>query len=80
MVLHIKMGLPLKGKTEIQKKSYLLQMKFFCKTLVCGINREFSAFPKLNNPKLFGRIATNLYGKLFVIFWVTYHMWQVSDI
>jgi len=48
------------SKTEIQKKSYLLQMKFFCKTLVCRINREFSAFPKLKNPKLFGRIATNL--------------------
>lgn len=80
MVLHIKMGLPLKSKTEIQKKSCLLQRKFFCKTLVCGINREFSAFLKLKNLKLFGKIASNLYGKLFVIFWVTYHMWQVSDV
>lgn len=50
------------------KENYLLPMKFFCKTLVCGINRKFSSFLKLNNPKLIGRITMNLYGKLFEIF------------
>lgn len=68
IISHAKMGLPLKDKTEIQKQRYLLQVKYFCKILVCGIKREFSAFPKLKNPELFGKIDKNIHGKLFVLF------------
>lgn len=66
---------------EIQKKSYFLQMKFFLKILVYGKFGNISTFSKLKNPKLPGRIDTNVYGKLFVIsFVISGHMWQGSKV
>lgn len=38
------MCLPLLDKMEIQKKSYFLQMKFFCKASVYGKNWEVFSF------------------------------------
>lgn len=37
------MCLPLLDNIEIQKKSYFLQMKFFCKALVYGKRLEVSS-------------------------------------
>lgn len=54
MVLGTKILYFWKAKTQIQKKCYFLQ--------------EFSWKSKLRIPQLFGRIATKLYRKIFLIF------------
>lgn len=69
----IKMGLSMKDKNPNPKGKLFITVKLFLKCLVWEINGIF-IFPQTQESPTILKNSQNLYGKIFVVFYFTYHM------